>query len=890
MTGQTGVGFTGPTGAVGVGFTGPTGVGFTGPTGPRGFTGSPGPTGDALFVNNTLFVDVQFGNDATGERENAAKPFQTLAFALSVAVVGDVIYVRPGDYLEGALLLRDGVNWFFEEGASVVYGGSLFIFTDNGATGAVNTVIEGFGNFRTLGGVLELQNSGSQVRIVGQDMIMIGPDPAYMFLQVSTNSELHVEAVNLRTTNQFGLYSTDAVRFTASIRAQNVDCSNSAILNNQACFFIDFDAQGDLLLQLDTVTCLDCRILLDFSPTCNVHLQTINLTVVVPGVGVVAAFELINGRSELDPPVFTAMLQNVQITGHLLKMQRHITTLQVLRLQSVLRSPDNSFINVLPLGAGKLIACFGNMEVQSIGSAFNVVELFSVQDCSADIRGARLTVDSATAPRPVITLSTAGQFPALEPFSVAFVWDEVCYNNQVDEILSTGRESPEVLFSAGICQVFTQNGSPSTAALFNLRGLFAPTIIDINLFTLAALDVVPLVFSVFGPTTMRLGDITLQNALNGILVNVNPEASLELQAQNMIADVALNTFSWVEVLGAAQINAQNIEVLAGTAILTNPNSSLTFNIDHIACGPSATGMFLAGQTTGFVSHIECFGSMVPSIASGSAVVVSDTADVTMSFNEIHCQGFPSGGVFSSNPAILVLGNARIRGEWVLGERLQHVINAAGPVGSTFHLELGLLQAALAPSLVQSTAVLCRGLGQMSFLHIETLLADDTNFAVHVAESASVNASGTTWQMDTIELSSSLVRVTEGANFTANLGTLSSTTTIPIFRVSTTGIFLVRCVEARTTMAVLAFFDANGTFTIGGRLVTSGNTTIALEAGTVVPPGVALRLTASTIVSAPAGPSITGQPSYVSLEPSSATAAAAAVTFFPSVFFVSSVVS
>lgn len=93
---------TGPTGASGTaantGATGPTGN--TGPlgTGPTGPTGNTGPV--AGPEGNTLTVDAVYGNDTTAAADPYAKPFLTIASALSSASSGQTVFVRPGTYNE----------------------------------------------------------------------------------------------------------------------------------------------------------------------------------------------------------------------------------------------------------------------------------------------------------------------------------------------------------------------------------------------------------------------------------------------------------------------------------------------------------------------------------------------------------------------------------------------------------------------------------------------------------------------------------------------------------------------------------------------------------------------------------------------------------------------
>jgi hypothetical protein len=47
---------------------------------------------------NMVFVDAVFGNDTTGLRQYADKPFLTIAAALAVALPGDYVHVGPGSY------------------------------------------------------------------------------------------------------------------------------------------------------------------------------------------------------------------------------------------------------------------------------------------------------------------------------------------------------------------------------------------------------------------------------------------------------------------------------------------------------------------------------------------------------------------------------------------------------------------------------------------------------------------------------------------------------------------------------------------------------------------------------------------------------------------------
>ena len=99
---------------------------------------------DPCNFNRTLFVDSKYGNDSTGEREDPNRPYRNLYFALSRAVEGDIIYVRPGDYDEDGLILKNKVNWYFESGAIVRNATSTSTFI---ISSSIKSYILGYGTF-----------------------------------------------------------------------------------------------------------------------------------------------------------------------------------------------------------------------------------------------------------------------------------------------------------------------------------------------------------------------------------------------------------------------------------------------------------------------------------------------------------------------------------------------------------------------------------------------------------------------------------------------------------------------------------------------------------------------------------------------------------------------
>ena len=68
--------------------------------------------------SSIVWVDSISGNDSTGLRNRADKPFKTLNGAQSVAQAGDVIHVHSGLYSDVGLGVN-GVNWYFEPNARI---------------------------------------------------------------------------------------------------------------------------------------------------------------------------------------------------------------------------------------------------------------------------------------------------------------------------------------------------------------------------------------------------------------------------------------------------------------------------------------------------------------------------------------------------------------------------------------------------------------------------------------------------------------------------------------------------------------------------------------------------------------------------------------------------
>jgi hypothetical protein len=135
-----------------------------------------------IFSGKIIFVDSVFGNDSAEDRQ-IGDPYLTPMAALNAANEGDVIIVRPGTYVNQYALLKNGVNWYFHQGAKIENAESLGVdcicmFDDGvggdqtngyGATTSQPIVasVKGYGQFydasENSGCVLRVSNPGSKV-------------------------------------------------------------------------------------------------------------------------------------------------------------------------------------------------------------------------------------------------------------------------------------------------------------------------------------------------------------------------------------------------------------------------------------------------------------------------------------------------------------------------------------------------------------------------------------------------------------------------------------------------------------------------------------------------------------------------------------------------------
>lgn len=73
------------------------------------------PLGVNFNINETIFVDANYGNNTTAEKYQPLKAYKSIQAAVNSSVAGEVIYVRKGVYSE-QILLKDGITLYFEMG------------------------------------------------------------------------------------------------------------------------------------------------------------------------------------------------------------------------------------------------------------------------------------------------------------------------------------------------------------------------------------------------------------------------------------------------------------------------------------------------------------------------------------------------------------------------------------------------------------------------------------------------------------------------------------------------------------------------------------------------------------------------------------------------------
>jgi hypothetical protein len=230
-----------------------------------------------------VFVDKIYGNDSTGLRERADRPFLTLTAAKLAAIPGDCIVVRPGEYDENNLL-KSGVNWYFLPGAVVSYtqNSAQAIFDDS--DGFSVSEIHGYGSFETLNAstsdVIKLSNNsaltlegkslssqtGSAIRAV-QGTVFVKAD-SIDASAASGSAAIVVQGTSLVNITCRAIFGNEGVVVTGgsstvlitaeSLETLGVSVSNSSgVVTVRSCNILSFSATGPVVSGIGGTTSIE---------------------------------------------------------------------------------------------------------------------------------------------------------------------------------------------------------------------------------------------------------------------------------------------------------------------------------------------------------------------------------------------------------------------------------------------------------------------------------------------------------------------------------------------------------------------------------------------------------------------------------------------------------
>lgn len=113
---------------------------------------------DSIYVAKTVFVDAERGYDALGAREDATKPFQTIAAGAAAMLNGDTLLVRKNTYNETVTIPNlASVRIVLEPGTVVTNASATATFLRSSSTPLTSLIIEGDGTIiNTVGGTISV--------------------------------------------------------------------------------------------------------------------------------------------------------------------------------------------------------------------------------------------------------------------------------------------------------------------------------------------------------------------------------------------------------------------------------------------------------------------------------------------------------------------------------------------------------------------------------------------------------------------------------------------------------------------------------------------------------------------------------------------------------------
>lgn len=796
VTGHTGPCCTGPTGATGA-------QGIQGATGATGANGMNGP--QMLNINNTLFVDEQFGNNATAIREDETKPYRTITAALLAALPGDTVYVHPGNYNENGLFLKDQVNFYFEEGA-FLSSGAFPMFLDS--DGNVTTQITGFGNFTSTNNILNIVNASNIIMFgvnfdghfsyatpanLGQAEIELrGNNFTNFNTNISGRVSLHIDAIIMQSTTLL-LDATNTSSGSAQIKASHIkggDINLGLFLIRSSPFNMQLQAQ-----LFESVTNTQAiRIVL---PTTTVlshyqfNFQQINS---------VGGILYVEGNPAIDP-------QDQRIQPRV-----------------VLSSGTVAAISTI-----SLITCtfsVVNVEFENIFYDVNMPNgyLFNFNDGSIVSFESQYIVSTQTSLLAGIFCGNQNIGTSIINILVQFIFavtSVIKYTaNPIQTQLALVDANIDVLITFPVVR----------APVFDVQGNTFFTVKMMQISLPAGPDIVSIINNNMGNMTLNIGSF-FYNASNSNGINSN--GNLVTDINTISTDSTLTTA--INVSGNSVLEVDTISMFNMTpgdvsnALLVDGNC----RIDILEINMSQAGRAIRVVNNGFLQgRISRINTQ-----QGQALLSNTNGNIHLAFNEINTAGGSTGNLIGQ--CIIVDGNGSV---WLTGEQInaQFCFDAI-VVGSNNTARLSLnVHTIFIGECVTGFSVNCNGGG------LNASLQDVQIQSAFAAGFNCINSSNIVLGGNSIGLFNGpvLFLVDGNCNFKSNLGYINSSG--EVLRINSTNDVWYVAIRSETfSTSPVVNITNNSTYTVGGYMRTNGPDCI-LFSGLIVPSN--LRLLTSTLVS------------------------------------------
>lgn len=190
-------------------------------------------------TGNLVWVDRVNGNDLIALRGRMDRPFLTLTAAKNAAVSGDTILVAPGVYTD-ADLAKDGVNWHFLTGASVVNssGGSVAIF-DIAAT--MSFKVTGQGEFSSTSNRRTIRISGGSPTVSFQCAKLSAES---FVVEIYSSGNVTIKATQIQATS-----TGSAIYLSSAAAVVQIDADSVTSVQATA---VDFSG-GNLVINAGTI-------------------------------------------------------------------------------------------------------------------------------------------------------------------------------------------------------------------------------------------------------------------------------------------------------------------------------------------------------------------------------------------------------------------------------------------------------------------------------------------------------------------------------------------------------------------------------------------------------------------------------------------------------------